>query len=593
MSEEDGCKKHTLNFVVKEDNSEGVAIEDDIAKDLHAIGITVKTITANADEYIQFERNGSYHMLFTKTWGAPYDPHTYLESWQVPSHVEYSAVGNLNAPLTREALFEKIDGAQEELDIAVREEKYEQILNDIHSQAIFLPLYGVRTPYVVNLRITDFNRGPQTYAYPLNSIRISEGSKNVSIAPGAGGALFKNTGPIHPHHYAPNQLFAQAWVYEGLVSYQAEGRPGPALAESWVVEDEGKKIIFTLRSGVKFHDGEFFNCAAVKLNFDHVLSDVVRERHSWFGTAQRLTNWFCDDEGRFVVETDEPYYPLIQELTYIRPLVIASPASFHMGLDSDPDQHNSCAPGGFGDSYEDLEKRVTCKDLKGAIGTGPLKLVRRTPKPDDDTIDETVLFETFEDYWGTKPGVDFVEVRYYETHDQVRDALISGDLDMALGVGPLTSKHIEELRTEHTDKVLVDTSEILQHAILVMNTNQMPTDNVDFRQAVMHGVNKDAFIKKEFGRLEKPVDQLMPRSAPYCDVDLNPKWSYDLRKARFINCPNAADNSLSGGAISGITVAVVFVIGLILSILYIIRQEKKGSPVFATGQTEEERVGFT
>lgn len=32
-----------------------------------------------------------------------------------------------------------------------------------------------------------------------------------------------NVGPLNPHLYTPNQMFAQSMVYEPLVKYQADG----------------------------------------------------------------------------------------------------------------------------------------------------------------------------------------------------------------------------------------------------------------------------------------------------------------------------------------------------------------------------------
>ena len=62
--------------------------------------------------------------------------------------------------------------------------------------------------------------------------------------------------------------------------YGAGGAVEPALATEWssTVNTDGTETVrFTLRTGVTFHDGAAFNCAAVKLNFDHVMGqDEVR-----------------------------------------------------------------------------------------------------------------------------------------------------------------------------------------------------------------------------------------------------------------------------------------------------------------------------
>jgi nickel transport system substrate-binding protein len=72
----DNCMAHDLIFIVKEGASQMIAVEDDIRRDLEKIGITLETIFANSTEYSNYETSGEYNLLFTNTWGAPYDPHS-------------------------------------------------------------------------------------------------------------------------------------------------------------------------------------------------------------------------------------------------------------------------------------------------------------------------------------------------------------------------------------------------------------------------------------------------------------------------------------------------------------------------------------
>ncbi|QKJ86910.1 Dipeptide-binding ABC transporter, periplasmic substrate-binding component [Paramixta manurensis] len=68
-------------------------------------------------------------------------------------------------------------------------------------------------------------------------------------------------------------------VVEGLVGYREDGTVGPMLAAGWKVSDAGKTYTFTLRDGVKFHNG------------DPVTSnDVVWSWQHW--TAPK-TQWRC------------------------------------------------------------------------------------------------------------------------------------------------------------------------------------------------------------------------------------------------------------------------------------------------------------
>ena len=97
----ENCQNITLDFVIKAGSVKMANIEDDIVKDLAEIGITVNTRALDATAYKEAEDNGDWHMLFTGTWGAPYDPHSYLNSWKGDAHGESSAIGNLEAPLTK------------------------------------------------------------------------------------------------------------------------------------------------------------------------------------------------------------------------------------------------------------------------------------------------------------------------------------------------------------------------------------------------------------------------------------------------------------------------------------------------------------
>ena len=62
------------------------------------------------------------------------------------------------------------------------------------------------------------------YTYPVEAVRVLSGPKRVNVAAGtSGGALLSTVGPMNPHLYGLNQLFAQDWLYEGLVGYGQDG----------------------------------------------------------------------------------------------------------------------------------------------------------------------------------------------------------------------------------------------------------------------------------------------------------------------------------------------------------------------------------
>jgi peptide/nickel transport system substrate-binding protein len=96
-----------------------------------------------------------------------------------------------------------------------------------------------------------------------------------------------------------NTDMAMTHLVEGLVAYQQDTSIGPMLAEKIDVSPDGLAYTFTLRSGVKFHNGATLTSADVKFAWDRYL--------------KRETNWRCAPEfdGRGVakvtaIETPDP-----------------------------------------------------------------------------------------------------------------------------------------------------------------------------------------------------------------------------------------------------------------------------------------------
>src|SRR6201989_1295548 len=57
-------------------------------------------------------------------------------------------------------------------------------------------------------------------------------------------------------------------IYETLTKVNEDGSVSPLLAESWKASDDLKTYTFKLRKGIKFHNGEPFDSAAVKFSYD-------------------------------------------------------------------------------------------------------------------------------------------------------------------------------------------------------------------------------------------------------------------------------------------------------------------------------------
>jgi peptide/nickel transport system substrate-binding protein len=75
----------------------------------------------------------------------------------------------------------------------------------------------------------------------------------------------------------PDSMMINQYLYEGLVRLNASGAPEPALAESWVISDDGLSYIFTLRANIAFSDGKPITTDVIETNFNR-----------WFDRAHPL-----------------------------------------------------------------------------------------------------------------------------------------------------------------------------------------------------------------------------------------------------------------------------------------------------------------
>jgi ABC-type transport system substrate-binding protein len=546
-NDNENCISHEIDFVLLEGDAIRTSVEAEIVHMLEKVGIKVNTRKLKKEAFNAAEQAGDFHLSFSETFGPPYDPHAYASGWVAQDEGHFQALASLEAPNTRDSLFQQINDVMKEESDTQRTKQWEAIHKVVHDNAVMLPLWASRIPTVLNSkRLTKYQPGNQQYDYPVNLLQVLGGSKTVTIAPGAQTGRFQTIGRLDPHTYRPNEFFANNWVYEGLVSYGSYGQVLPALASSWTVEDHpdgGQRYTFEIRPNVQFHDGAAWNCDAAKLNFDHVLAKPLRgpDYHGWYGLMSQIISWDCASDTEFIVDTKNKYYPFLQELSFIRPLRMLSPSSF-VG-NADPFANNSCAVGWGNITDSDGGPTVFCAGITNISGTGPFMFDSRSPKTtaDGSTVDGEVIFERNPTYWDGVASIETLIIKHYETSDEVKAALLDASLDLVWGSGVLTAQDLVALHEDENNDLSVFHSEDINNAIVLLNSGKAPLDDINLRKTIIHAIDKKTIIDDNLGGIFKPVDNVFPMDAPYCDVSLTPHWDFDLEKAEFLNCPVPVD----------------------------------------------------
>jgi nickel transport system substrate-binding protein len=296
-----------------------------------------------------------------------------------------------------------------------------------------------------------------------------------------------NVGELNPHVYSPNQMFAQALLYESLVKYGEGNKVIPCLAEKWTISADSKVYTFELRKDVKFTDGTSFNAEAVRKNFEAVMMN--RERHKWLELVAQIDKVEVVDEFTFRLTMKNPYYPTLQELCLIRPLRFMSPAAM-------PEDGN------------------TSKGIKKAVGTGPWMLV-------DSRKGEFYLFERNDNYWGTKPKFRKLLIKVISDPITRAVAMETGEIDLIHGTTGQISLDAFERFTKMPDFV-TQVSQPLASRVVALNSKRGPTADLAVRRAIQHAINKAALVKSIFYGVEQQADTLFSTETPYCDLGLKP-----------------------------------------------------------------------
>jgi peptide/nickel transport system substrate-binding protein len=244
-------------------------------------------------------------------------------------------------------------------------------------------------------------------------------------------------------------------VCEPLVRYRADGeRPEPALATSWATRDN-RTWTFTLRAGVRFHDGAPLDAEAVIVNFEH----LQRER-GFPGRAARIG-------------------PLAVELALDRP--------------------NAALLATLSQPYYTLQSPRALANANTPVGTGAFRF--RSARPG------LVELEASPDYWGGAPRIRYLLFRRYPSEAALTAALVAGEVDVTSSVG---QARITELRGHPS--LTLDSKTGLNLAYLALNNERPPFSDRRVRQAVARAIDRRSLIDANLGGHGEPARNPLPPS---------------------------------------------------------------------------------
>ncbi|TSE24868.1 Heme-binding protein A [Tepidimonas sediminis] len=341
----------------------------------------------------------------------------------------------------------------------------------------------------------------------------------AALALGMGGAWAKTfkwasageipSWDIHSQNNALSNGIHAA-VYESLVYYNSKTfKVEPLLAQGWR-EISPTQIRFTLRKGVKFHDG-------APLTADDVVFSVQR-------AMARTSNFAIYTQGiDKVVKVDDLTVDIL--LKGPNPVLLNQLTELRIMNKAWAEKNRSVQPKDMKSAEENFAHR-------NANGTGPFRLKQWVP-------DQRLVLERNPDYWG-KPATNVTEIVYTPIKaDATRmAALLSGEVDFVLDPTP---QDLPRLRANPNLKVIDGVENRTIFLGMDQFRDELPGSNVKgknplkdlrVRKALYQAIDIDTLHRVTMRGLSQPTGALVAPQVAGWSESVHKRLPYDVEAAR-------------------------------------------------------------
>jgi len=273
-------------------------------------------------------------------------------------------------------------------------------------------------------------------------------------------------------------------VFEGLYKFDSEGNLNPCLATDVEISDDSKVYTFTIREGVKFHDGSDMTAEDVVYSLKRAAGLLDGQDAALVPELDSITSVEAAD-GKVVVTLDAPNSEL---LSYFTVAVIP-------------------------DDVADINATP--------IGTGPFKF-------DSYTIGQDVTLVKNDNYW--IPELPYIDKAVFKITADMDAGLIelqNGTIDI---YPYLTSDRADQLDPAAFN-VLRKGSNMVQ--IFALNNSVEPLNDKRVREAICYAINRDDIISVTMDGAGEPLTTAMsPAMGKYYDTSLDGTYTQDINKAK-------------------------------------------------------------
>ena len=276
-------------------------------------------------------------------------------------------------------------------------------------------------------------------------------------------------------------------VLETLTKIRADSTIAPLLATSWTVTPDNKTWAFTLRPGVKFHNGEPFNAATVKFAFERAAAaDSTNKDKAVFAN---IVNIRATDDLTVVVTLKNTNPDFLFQIGQATAVIV--------------------------------EPRSVASNNTQPVGTGPFKL-------ESWAKGNNLVLARWDGFRDVKAvALRRVTVRFISDAAAQVAALLAGDVDLFPRVS--AAKSLPQFRADKRFQVLVGGSRA--KTIVAINNKKKPLDDVRVRRAIAMAIDRKQVVDGVADGFGVPIGSFYVPGAPGY-VDLTAVNAYNPERAK-------------------------------------------------------------
>jgi peptide/nickel transport system substrate-binding protein len=294
-------------------------------------------------------------------------------------------------------------------------------------------------------------------------------------------------------------------IFETLVGLKAgTTEVEPVLAESYEVSEDATTFTFNIRDGVKFHDGTDLDAAAVCFNFNRWYNfsgplQSASASYYWQAFFGGYKNNESEDLSPSLFKSCATPDPMTAVITLTKPsasmLAALTQQAFSIASPKALQEFNANA----GTLDEETGFRPTGTfGTEHPVGTGPYQF-------ESWTREDRLVLRRFDDYWGEKAKLEEVIIRPIADNAARLQALQNDEIQGYDLVEPQDVPTIEG-----DDSLKIEERPAFNVAYVTINHAMEPMDDPRVRQAVAHGLDRQAVVDNFYGGRAVVAKEFMP-----------------------------------------------------------------------------------